>query len=434
MTEYNQILTLLALIFLISLSALFSSAETAFTTIGRIKLRSLLEKKVKGIQTLNKILQKPRTLVTAILIGNNIVNIAASAIATNWMIIMLHNIGIENIAAGLSITTGIMTFLILTFGEITPKALALKNPTKWAILISPFMYYFIIAVSPVIAIFDGIHWILSKIFGFSISETRVLTEGEIKSVIKLAEEDGILQSSEKHMLNGVLNFTDKVVREVMTPRTDTLCVEVNASLEEVINLFKKSGHSRIPVYEDNIDNILGIIYAKDLLVIEPEERHQKRIQKYMRKAEFIPESKDLRELLQQMKLSKFHIAIAIDEYGGMAGIVTFEDIIEEIVGDVLDEYDNEPGTIIAVADQHYLVDAGLNMDDLPETIQAILPKEDEDYDTIGGFVLSELGALPQKGDILTYKNLEITVGEIRKRRIISLEIKILESESQSERD
>jgi len=402
-------------------SGFFSSAETAFTAISQVKLRSLIDEKVKGHEKLTVLLKKPKHLITCILIGNNIANVAASAMATVVMMDTLTSMGITK-AASLSVITGGLTLILLTFGEITPKTIAIKNPSKLALKIAPIIYVLFIVFYPIISLFVGLSGLISKLFGISTDDMqKLLTEEEIKAIIKMGEEEGILEKEEKNMIHGVFNVSEKIVREIMTPRTDCVCIANTATINDVIQLISEKGHSRIPVYEDKIDNITGVIYAKDLLTISTENR-QNHLQKFCREAVFIPETKNIEELLQQMRLSKFHMALVVDEHGGLAGLATFEDIIEEIVGEVQDEYDTEESELTTVSHNHYIVDASMSIDDLGEKIDIEFPEDDDDYDTVGGFVLSQLGSFPKKGEQLTYKNLTITVKEIKKRRIINVEI------------
>lgn len=410
-------------IILIILSAFFSSAETAFTAISRVKLRSIVEEGIKGSKKLEYVLSYPKRLLTAILIGNNITNVAASALATTVMADTLNKLGVYNMAAAVSIVTGTMTFIILTFGEITPKTLAVKNPSNYALRISPIMFYLMIFLYPIISLFmlisHGISWIFRMPYD---DETKLLSETEIRAIIQLAEEDGILEKEEKSMLDGIFKMSEKKVYEIMTPRTDAICIESQQTIQEAIELINQHGHSRIPIYEEKIDNIIGVLYAKDLLKVDSPSTTT--VKKYMRDVVFIPETKLIEDLMQQMKQSKFHLAIVVDEYGGMAGLVTFEDIIEEIVGDIQDEYDNEGSLVSKLNDNHYRIAASLDLDDLPKEIKENLPENQDLYETVGGLILHILGELPKKGEIIHYKNMEIIVTQIRKRRIISLEIKV----------
>ena len=229
------------------------------------------------------------------------------------------------------------------------------------------------------------------------------------------------------MLQGIFDFSDTVVREIMTPRTDTICISVTSSVQDAIQLITEKGHSRIPVFEGKVDNTVGVIYAKDLLHI-PKTELQEGIRKYLRKAIFIPESKNIEELLQQMKKARFHLAIVVDEYGGMAGIVTLEDIVEEIIGEIQDEYDtDESPTISEIKPNSYYVDATTPIKEIAEEIDVHFPESD-DYDTIAGFVLSLLGEFPTRGTTVSYENIDITIKEIRKRRIISLVLNVKKTE------
>lgn len=420
----SLLINLIIFIGLIGVCFFFSSAETAFTAISRIKLRHLLDKKVKGSKKLHFILHYPKRLLTAILIGNNLAQTSASAMAAVVMTNALRYSGIENMAVVLGIITGVLAMILLTFGEIFPKTIAMKNPTRLALAITPVMFYVMFVLYPVISLFVFISNMFSRFLGLPHhEEDKILTEDEIRTVIKLAEEDGILEKEEKKMLEGVFNVTEKVVREIMTPRTDAICIEADSTAGDVIALISETGHSRIPVYENEIDNIIGIIYAKDLLRIESPDENCK---KFLRTAVFIPESKYIEDLMQHMKFAKFHMAIVVDEHGGMSGLVTFEDIIEEIVGEIQDEFEREEQPVTQLDDETFVIDASVNIDDLPQNIREILPQEDTDYDTIGGFVLSELGTIPKQGKRFAYKNLEITIQDVKKRRIVSLTIKILE--------
>tara|TARA_A100001015_G_C14950998_1_gene696753 strand:+ start:389 stop:1216 length:828 start_codon:yes stop_codon:yes gene_type:complete len=253
----------------------------------------------------------------------------------------------------------------------------------------------------------------------STSDNRQITIEEMKAMVEVGSEEGLLEKDKKEMLTSIFEFSDTVVREIMTPRTDTICIDVSASIQDAIHLIMDKGHSRIPVFEDKIDNIIGVIYAKDLLSVAKENTKDP-LRKFMRDPIFIPESKTIESLLHQMKIAKFHLAIVVDEYGGMAGIATLEDIIEEIIGEIHDEYDTHEEHLIREIDTHtFEVSAIVNMKELGEFLDQEFP-ENEDYDTVGGMVLNELGTFPKKGEQLIYKSLLIKVKEVSKKRIISL--------------
>ena len=415
------------------LSAFFSSAETAFTAVNRIKLRSLNEQNVKGAKRLEKVLENPKNLITAILIGNNITNIGASAIATAFLMDTFKLIGFNNFAANMAIITGIMTFILLIFGEITPKTIAIKHPAQYALKITPAIHVVLWIFLPFIKLFSFFSFIISKGLGINSEVSKIITAEEVKAIINLGEEEGILDPEEKHMIEGVFKVSEKVIREVMTPRTDAICIESATGINEAILIIQENGHSRIPVYEDKIDNIQGILYAKDLLNVDKDNNQT--IKSFIRKAVFVPETKNIEALLQEMKNEKFHMAIVVDEHGGMSGIVTMEDIIEEIVGEIIDEHDIEESEIKPLTDNAYEVDASINIDDLSKYLNFPFPEED-DYDTLGGFILSLVGEFPKKGSLVEYKNITFEILEIKKRRIKSIKCTIhdLEEEPETETD
>ncbi len=419
---------------LVSLSAFFSAAETAFTAINRLRLKGMVHRNVAGSFRLQHILQNPKRLITALLIGNSLTNIAASAIATAAMLEALYAAGIENYALTMSIITGILTFILLVFGEISPKTIAIKNPERFALLMTKPVYFTLIVFSPLIKFFSIIDRIISKLLMVSSSDAeKLLTAEELKAMLKVGASEGVLEKREREMLHSVFDFSEKIVREIMTPRTDAVCIDVNRSIAEVVELVLREGHSRIPVFEEKIDNIIGIIYAKDLLTVKKED-HKGNLRKFMREAVYVPETKNIEDLLHQMKKAKFHLAIIVDEYGGFSGIATMEDIIEEIFGEIWDEYDLESQAEFSeLSADRFLVDGGMNIDDLAEKLEVKFPT-DEDYDTIGGFVLSHLGKFPKKGERIKYKGLEILIKEVSKRRIIQLEIVRTTSEVLLEKD
>jgi len=415
------------LVFLLVLlcSAFFSSAETALTSLNPVKLRSLVAKKVVGAKRLERILENPRRLLTAILIGNNIANVAASAMATVVILDVLTLFNVTNFALGMAIVTVIMTVIILIFGEITPKTIAIRNPESLALWMARPVRSIMWLFSPFVWLFMAVSGFISNLFGVSVSDVPlVLTEDEMRAMITMGEEEGVLEKEETQMIHGIFDFSEKIVREIMTPRTDAACIEVSLTIQEAIQLFAEKGHSRVPVYETKIDNIIGIVYAKDLLNIDPSV-HLDSVRKFMRKAQYIPETKNIEALLQQMKRSKFHMAIVVDEYGGMAGLVTFEDIIEEIIGEVQDEYDQEEMLYQKEGKDQYLIDCKMSMDDLSELLGVTFPEED-DYDTLGGFVLSQLGKFPEKGEVFSFDCLELMVKEISNRRILKIQVTVLD--------
>ena len=396
------------------LSGLFSSTETAFTAINRIRLKGQFEKdKPKQTEHVERLLDQPSKLITAILIGNNLCNVACSALATTIIIDIFRQFHVTNLAIIMPIITLIVTILLLIFGEITPKTLALKQPERFAVFSSKFISPFFILFYPVILVFDAFNKIINKVLrSESQFANKSLNIDELKLMLDISHDDGIIESEKNKMLTSIFEFSDTIVREVMTPRTDAICISDKESVQQAIHLIITEGHSRVPVYEDKMDNIVGIIYAKDLLNV-PTTDGSPNVRKFMREAVFIPEYKPVEDLLQQMKRSKFHMAIVVDEYGGMSGIVTLEDIVEEILGEIQDEYDqDEQNECIIINDHTYDVDAKINIKDLEDILGVEFP-DDEDYDTLGGLILSLNGSIPSKNEIITYKNLSILVKEIK---------------------
>ena len=422
MLEVSIVKILIFFVFLL-LSGLFSSTETAFTAINRIRLKGQFEKeKPKQTEDVERLLENPSKLITAILIGNNFCNVACSALGTTIIIDLFNQLNISNLAIIMPTITVIVTVLLLIFGEITPKTLALKEPERFAVFSSKFISPFLIILYPIIMIFDAFNRLINMVFKTSAEfSNKSLSIDELKLMLDISHDDGIIESEKNKMLTNIFEFSDTIVREIMTPRTDAICISDKENVQTAIHLIINEGHSRIPVYEDKMDNIIGIIYAKDLLNV-PTSDGAPNIRKFMRSAVFIPEYKPVEGLLQQMKKSKHHMAIVVDEHGGMSGIVTLEDIVEEILGEIQDEYDQDEQTeFTEMSPNKYDVDAKINIGDLEDILDIEFP-EDEDYDTLGGLVLSIHGSIPSKNEIVRYKNLSILVKEIKKRRILRLEI------------
>ena len=414
----------MAFFFFLLLSGFFSSSETAFTAINRIRLKGQFEKdQPEQTETVEKLIENPSQLITAILIGNNFCNVACSALATTIIIDVFRSLGINNQAIVVPVITIIVTILLLLiFGEITPKTLALKQPERLAVISSKFISPFILLLKPVILVFELLSAGINKIFKTdSQFSNKSLSIDELKLMVDISHDDGVIEDEKNKMLTSIFEFSDTIVREIMTPRTDAICISDQETVQVAIELITNKGHSRVPVYEDKMDNIIGIIYAKDLLTVSKSSMNSN-IRKFMRDAAFIPEFKPVDDLLQQMKRSKLHMAIIVDEHGGMSGLVTLEDIVEEILGEIQDEYDqDEKKEFNQISENKYDVDARINIKDLGDLIDIEFP-DDDDFDTLGGLVLSIKGSFPSKNETIQYKNLDILIKEIKKRRIIRLEI------------
>lgn len=420
--EYSLLLTFFTFWIFILLAAFFSSAETAFTSINKVKVYAMKSHHVKGASLLVSLLENRKRLLTAILIGNSFAHVAASALATATLLIILAQFGITEFAVAFALITGIVTLTLLVFGEITPKFLVLKHPERWALLYAKPISWVLILFYPLIQMLQGIIWVITKILRVPFDDAgNVLTTDEIKAMATLGQEEGLLEKEEQEMIHSIIEFSNTIVREIMTPRTDAVCIDVHSTVADCIDLITEKGHSRIPVYDSSIDNIVGVLYAKDLLKV-PIEQRSSTLEGRSRETVFIPEFKNIEPLFHQMRHDKLHIAMVVDEHGGFSGLVTMEDIIEEIIGDIEDEFDHEESPeFLETSPNHFLVDGKMNIDDLGDKLGVDFP-ENEDYDTVGGFLLEAIGSFPSKGAHVSYQDLVFTVKEINERRILTVEI------------
>jgi CBS domain containing-hemolysin-like protein len=409
----EDILLLLLFIACLVFSAFFSSSEVALISITRAKVRTLLNEGKKGSKALSALKEKPNRFLIAILIGNNVVNVAAAAIATAVTISIFGDIGV-------GIATGIVVILLLFFGEIGPKIYAARNTEKLALAIAKPVLILSRILSPVI-------WAIEKItgrFGASaaIGETMV-TEEEIKEWIEVGKEEGTIEQEEREMLYSVLEFGDTLTREIMTPRVDVALIEDVKTLEEAMQLFNETGFSRIPVYHDSVDNIIGILNIKDVFSTVFSGKRNVHIKELMYDPFFVPETKKIDDLLKELQVRKVQIAIVLDEYGSFGGIVTVEDILEELVGDILDEFDREEPEIQKIAEGTYLVDAKIWVEDLNDELDISLPVH-ESYETIGGLLIERLGHIPHPGESvhIPESHVSLVVMQMLSRRIVKIKM------------
>ncbi len=411
MDTYGEIILL---IILIGLSGFFSASETALTAFKSNNLEDVEDEHPKVAELLRKWLKKPNEMLTGILLGNNIVNILASSIATAVTFAMIGSSG-----RAIAMVTLCMTVVILIFGEITPKVVAKNYSSKVAMLVILPIYYVSLLTLPVIKILIFISKIIGKIFGIHISdENLMITEADIRSYVNVGEAEGVIEEDEKEMIHSIFEFGETSAKEVMTPRTSMFALEADQTIDEVWEEIKENGFSRIPVYdEEGIDNIIGILYLKDLLDIVKSGKTDVPVGDYLREVYFVPETKSIMEILEEFKRKKVHIAIALDEYGGTVGVLTIEDLIEEIVGEIQDEYDKEEDELIkAVGDEVYEVDAMIDIETLNKELDIELP-ESEDYESLGGLVVTEMGKVADVGDSIQVGNIKINVLEVDKMRV-----------------
>ena len=417
---------IIILLLLIMGSAFFSSAETSLTTFSRAKLKALAEKGVKSAAILEKLLEKPGRLLATILVGNTLTNIGFTVFATTIFLVWFKKLGLDLLASSTFIIACILTIVILVFGEFIPKMLALSKSERVALAFAFPISVLQKILAPLVIILNGFSKFLVKMVGGKAFERgTIVTEEELKTMIEIGAEEGILEKDEKQMLSGVFELGETAVREIMTPRGDMVCINIASTLTETITLVSNEGHSRIPVYEDRSENIIGIIYAKDL--IKAAHLGQTNIRSLLRPVQFVPASKKIDVLLKKMRTKRSHLAIVIDEHGGVAGLITIEDILEEIVGEITDEYDDiESPSLRSINDKVHYVEAGMNVFDLNQKLDLKIPEE-ENYDTIGGFVAHVLGEIPKMGEKITYENLLFEVTQLEKHRILQLKLTINES-------
>jgi len=411
--EIENTWQLIVLAVLLALSAFFSASETALMSLSKIRLRNMVEENVPGSKKLEKLIDNPNILLSSILVGNNMVNIGASALATS---LAIDYYGIT----GVGIATGIMTFLVLIFGEITPKSLAAQNSEKISLKVAPMISIIVVILKPVSVVMIYLTKIMIKILGGNIdAHAPFITEAELKTMINVGHEEGVLETEEKKMIHNVFEFGDSRVTNVMTHRTYMVVVDVHSSYDKIVELIKEQQFSRIPVYEDGIDNIVGILYLKDLIFFDA-SKETFEITKYMREPYFTFESKLITELFTEMRVKRIQMSIVLDEYGGTAGMITIEDLVEEIVGDIHDESDELYNEIEVVKEDEYIVLGITNIKLINEMLGVNI--ESEDFDSIGGFVIGLFGRLPEIGEQIDYNNMKFIVESVQKYRIEKLRI------------
>ncbi len=410
------LLEILGIVGCLILSAFFSASETALTALPYVKLRHLIESDKEMGKRLKLWLDKPNRTLTTILIGNNIVNIFASALATDLAYSLFQN-------GGMAIAVGAMTLLILVFGEIGPKTIAKHNAEKFALKIMRPLTFFYYLFLPITLILVKIINITTSAVGGDLKRAApFMTTEDFEFLIELSHRDGVLKEYEEEMLQSILEFRDTTIKEIMVPRTSMVAVDIDAKSEEVLQMLVKDGHSRIPAYKDSIDNIIGLLYAKDCLkqiALNPAEPLS--LGAMLRKTFFVPETMKISLLLKDFQKKKTHMAIVVDEYGGTVGVVTLEDIIEEIVGEINDEYDIEERSFRKTAEGRYLIDGQASIYDLDEALSLNMP-ESEQYETIGGYLTYMQGHIPKTGSKITIKNMEFTVKEADERHIKLVEL------------
>lgn len=368
----------------------------------------MAEEEIKGANTVLELLENPTKFLSSILVGNNLVNILASALATSLGIEFFGNTGI-------GIATGLVTFLILIFGEITPKSLAVKHAEKLSLSIASIIKFLCKLLTPITFLLLKITNGLIHLLDSSAKEHKpFLTQEEFLTMVNLGHEEGVLEEDEKEMLENVFEFKDSLVRTVMTPRPDIVFVETNITYSELKEVFKHNPYSRIPVCGDDIDKIIGFVHIRDLATSD-DDLDQFNLTEIMNKPYFTFELQSITKLLRTMRTKQIHIAVVLDEYGGTAGIVTIEDLIEEIIGEIEDEYDIQEAEIQKLNDKEYLIEGSTNIEDVNDYFDFDI--DEDGFDSIGGFLYSAFDRVPEEGESIDYKNLTFTVQAMDKNRI-----------------
>lgn len=408
--DSNDTILFIVLIVLLALSAFFSSAETALTTVNRIRIRNLADEGNKNAKTVLKITDDSSKMLTAILIGNNIVNLSAASLTTT----LAYSLGGSMVA----IASGFLTVAILLFGEITPKTMATIHAEKVSLAYAPIIHIFMKIMTPFVFIINGLTNVVLFILRVDPNDhKRAMTENELRTIVNVSHEDGVIESEEKEMIYNVVDLGDAKAKDVMVPRVHVTFADVNCTYEELIDIFREDKFTRLPIYEDTTDNVIGTINMKDLLLYDYGNTKEFHIRDIMREAYFTYEYKNISELLVEMRQTSFNIAIVLDEYGETSGLITLEDILEEIVGEIHDEYDeNEEDFVHKISDKEYLVEGSVNLDDFNDHLELNL--ESEEYDSLGGFIIEHLDRLPELGDsVTTSDGIRLVVESLDKNRI-----------------
>ena len=416
---------LISLLILVILSGFFSSAETAFSTVNRVRMRTLEEEGSKRAAKVNKILESYSKMLSTVLIGNNIVNLSTSALTTTIAL----RFGIP-----VAVATGVLTLVILLCGEIVPKTWAMLSSEKIALAYCGIIYGLLQVMTPVIFVVDKMsNGILRLLHIDPSKKITTMTEAELRTYVDVSHESGVIESEEKEMIYNVFDFSDALAKDIMVPRINMVTVDVEATFEEVLSIFRESMYTRFPVYQDDKDNIIGLINIKDFILTEDEEHFQ--VRSILRDAHFTYEYKKVADLLYELREKTTSVTFVLNEYGATVGMITLEDLLEEIVGEIRDEYDEDEEEYIQKVDERvYLVEGSMKLDDINDELDTEL--DSEDYDSIGGIIIESLDRLPEDGEEVTLENgIHLKVQGIEQNRIVKVLMTIPEkTEDEEEND
>lgn len=415
--DTDGVMQLVAILILVFLSGFFSSAETSLTTANKVRLKALADEGNKRAQTALDVLDKYGKMLSAILIGNNIVNIVASSLVTTLALKI-------NLAVG--IATGILTVVILLFGEIIPKNVAMVYSEKMALFYASIISGLMKIMTPVIFLIDKLAAALMKLLHIDTSKRTAMTETELRTYVEVSHEDGVIESEEREMIYNVFDFSDAVAKDIMIPRIDMATVSVDADYDQVMELFAECMYTRLPVFEEDKDNIIGMINIKDFILVK--DKGQFKISDIMRNTYYTYEFKKTADLLIEMREKCVNVSIVLNEYGAAVGMITLEDLLEEIVGEIRDEYDEDEEEFIQQVDERvYLVEGGMKLSDINDELGTMF--ESEDYDSIGGLIIENLDRLPEDGEtIVTDQNITLKVQGVNQNRIVKVLMTLPEKE------
>lgn len=411
---------------LILLSAFFSASEAALLSVSRIKLTSLINEKSNVAKKVLNLKHEPNKFISALLIGNNIVNVLATSLFTR---LLIEIVGPDK---GVLLSTIIISIVIIIFGEMIPKSIGATNSLKASIIVYYPVTFFIYLFYPIVFLLTKLSQVVLKLLGIKKSaKDLMLSQEELETVIEASHEEGLIEKEERELIESVFEFRDTKVYEIMVPRVDMVSIDIKDGISEFLKVIGNTGYSRIPIYDDSIDNIIGILYAKDVMrrIGRGENIEKVNIREIMRKAEFVPDSKKVDELFKEMREKKQHMMIVVDEYGGVCGLITLEDIIEELVGEIQDEYDIEEPFFKVKEDGSYEIAGNYPISDLNELLGIDL--SNEEYDTMSGFLLSSLGHIPTVNEKVKYGEYIFTINQIKGRRILKVRVEKINENSNS---
>ena len=423
-TDITKIVFPIIMLILLFFSAFFSSTETAFTSFNKIRMKNLAQNGDKRALLVTKIESKYDRFLTSVLVGNNIVNISLSSIATLFFISLIADEGLAS-----TVSTIVITVAVLIFGEISPKVIARQNADKMAMLIAPFINIIIVLLTPLTLIFGG--W--SKLLGliFRSKEQSTYTEEELITIVDEAEEDGTLESEEGDLIRSAIEFNDVCAGDILTPRVDICAISKDESISNIAKIFIENAYSRLPVYDEDLDDIIGILHEKDFFIAY--HNNNKTITKHLKKPVHVSEHIKIADLLQVLKSKKCHMAVVVDEFGGTMGIVTMEDIIEELIGDVFDEHDEISEDYKELEDGSIIVKCSAELDNFIEKFEIKLDDEEDLPQTVNGFIMKELQTFPHVGDSFKFQSLNIEITKIGPKRVEEIKVtKIIEEEKGAE--